>query len=173
MGRKMPGAPPPHSAESDDVGCEHNPLDAVLHVFSIVRGDMQTVWFPVPVAALFRRIVNVVSALSISNQYLHSTPDPDPPQPRPSALQWSNSPTADTRAHRGRPSTSYSYAYSEVAADLPEVTERPNPDTSSSSRTDQIHQLINNPVLYDPLRKPRYPIVLCHGESSQSQSRMS
>ncbi|KAI0694843.1 alpha/beta-hydrolase [Earliella scabrosa] len=124
---------------------------------------MQTVWFPVPVAALFRRIVNVVSALSISNQYLHSTPDPDPPQPRPSALQWPNSPTADTRAHRGRPSTSHSYAYSEVTADLPEVTERPNPDTSSSSRTDQIHQLINNPVLYDPLRKPRYPIVLCHG----------
>ncbi|KAI0759369.1 alpha/beta-hydrolase [Trametes elegans] len=30
-------------------------------------------------------------------------------------------------------------------------------------RNDQIHQLISNPALYDPVRKPRYPIVLCHG----------
>ena len=27
----------------------------------------------------------------------------------------------------------------------------------------EIHRLIQNPVLYDPLRAPRYPIVLCHG----------
>lgn len=30
--------------------------------------------------------------------------------------------------------------------------------------TDLIHQLLVNPVLYDPLRAPRYPIALCHGE---------
>lgn len=29
---------------------------------------------------------------------------------------------------------------------------------------DTIHQLIRNPALYDPLRTPRYPIVLCHGK---------
>ena len=28
---------------------------------------------------------------------------------------------------------------------------------------DEIHRLMQNPVLYDPLRSPRYPIVLCHG----------
>ena len=28
---------------------------------------------------------------------------------------------------------------------------------------DEIHRLIQNPVLYNPLRAPRYPIVLCHG----------
>jgi hypothetical protein len=28
---------------------------------------------------------------------------------------------------------------------------------------DEIHRLMQNPVLYDPLRAPRYPIVLCHG----------
>jgi triacylglycerol lipase len=28
---------------------------------------------------------------------------------------------------------------------------------------DEIHCLMQNPVLYDPLRAPRYPIVLCHG----------
>jgi hypothetical protein len=29
---------------------------------------------------------------------------------------------------------------------------------------DTIHQLLRNPVLFDPLRRPRHPIVLCHGE---------
>ncbi len=28
---------------------------------------------------------------------------------------------------------------------------------------DEIHRLIQNTVLYNPLRVPRYPIVLCHG----------
>lgn len=31
---------------------------------------------------------------------------------------------------------------------------------------DIIHQLIQNPALYDPLRTPRYPIVLCHGNNT-------
>jgi triacylglycerol lipase len=28
---------------------------------------------------------------------------------------------------------------------------------------DEIRRLIQNPALYNPLRAPRYPIVLCHG----------
>jgi hypothetical protein len=38
-------------------------------------------------------------------------------------------------------------------------------DRGSDSREtlDEIHRLMKNPVLYDPLRAPRYPIVLCHG----------
>ena len=35
----------------------------------------------------------------------------------------------------------------------------------SRETLDEIHRLMQNPVLYDPLRAPRYPIVLCHGVS--------
>jgi hypothetical protein len=33
----------------------------------------------------------------------------------------------------------------------------------SRETLDEIHRLMQNPILYDPLRAPRYPIVLCHG----------
>ncbi len=122
-------------------------LDVVLHVFLIVDGDMQTVWFPVPVAAFFRRIVNVVSTLSISQQYLHSPADPDAPR----------SSLARRRASTPQRLDAYT--------DLDEAREKDTHHKTSSSWTpDQIHLLMNNPALYHPLRKPRYPIVLCHGE---------
>ena len=45
---------------------------------------------------------------------------------------------------------------------LPESeSEKPN-----TLPPDIIHQLLVNPALYDPLRTPRYPIVLCHGAFS-------
>lgn len=123
---------------------------------------MQTIWFPVPVAALFRRLVNVVSTISISQQYLQPTTDD---APRSYALRWpkwlSASRTSDSQVYGRTPVTLSAYT---DTTSIPEIEER---DTSSSSRCDQIHQLINNPALYDPLRKPRYPIVLCHGECSQ------
>ncbi len=147
--RQAPGVIP-ISMKLDDAPthCPTPPtLDVVLHVFLIVDGDMQTVWFPVPVAAFFRRIVNVVSTLSISQQYLQSPADPDAPR---SSLR------------RRRASTPQHDAYT----DLDEAREKGNSrrKTSSSWTPDQIHLLMNNPALYDPLRKPRYPIVLCHGE---------
>lgn len=38
------------------------------------------------------------------------------------------------------------------------------PDAEPESEPpDIIHQLLRNPVLYNPLRTPRNPIVLCHG----------
>ena len=48
---------------------------------------------------------------------------------------------------------------------------QPEPSNSSShppegpkyDSVDAIHRLMQHPALYDPLRKPRYPIVLCHG----------
>ncbi|TFK93287.1 alpha/beta-hydrolase [Polyporus arcularius HHB13444] len=107
---------------------------------------MQTVWFPVPVAAFFRRIVNVVSTLSISQQYLHSPADPDAPR----------SSLARRRASTPQRLDAYT--------DLDEAREKDTHHKTSSSWTpDQIHLLMNNPALYHPLRKPRYPIVLCHG----------
>lgn len=43
-----------------------------------------------------------------------------------------------------------------------------NADTLKSHRyhttkKDVIHSLLRNPVIFNPIRKPRYPIVLCHG----------
>lgn len=37
------------------------------------------------------------------------------------------------------------------------------PPTPPRERDNTIHQLMRNPALRDPLRTPRYPIVLCHG----------
>lgn len=37
-------------------------------------------------------------------------------------------------------------------------------DTPIKNVISPIHQLLLSPVLYDPIRKPRNPIVLCHGE---------
>jgi triacylglycerol lipase len=39
----------------------------------------------------------------------------------------------------------------------------PNKSLPPSNRSSIIHQLLRNPALYDPLRTPRFPIVLCHG----------
>ena len=44
----------------------------------------------------------------------------------------------------------------------PEPADR---DRDNRESLDEIHRLMQNPVLYDPLRAPRYPIVLCHGAS--------
>ncbi|KAF5369596.1 hypothetical protein D9758_002629 [Tetrapyrgos nigripes] len=80
---------------------------------------MSSVYVPAQVVLLFRRIVNVISTISLSTHYLRSS-------------STSSSSTPSTK---------------------PE--EPPRDDT--------IHRLITNPALFDPLRKPRYPIVLCHG----------
>lgn len=40
----------------------------------------------------------------------------------------------------------------------------PRPDlVRNPPPADTIHQLMQNPPLHNPLRTPRYPIVLCHG----------
>ena len=144
-----------------------------LHVFLIAVGDMQTVWFPVPVAALFRRIVNVVSTLSISHQYLsQSRADPSDPHP-PYSRRWSSWLANTSRLDPRRILYVDSHTtYSDLTVDRAQVDSPPplNPSTSSSSPPDQIHQLIEHPALYDPLRKPRYPIVLCHGKQTTPMS---
>ncbi|RPD74028.1 alpha/beta-hydrolase [Lentinus tigrinus ALCF2SS1-7] len=117
---------------------------------------MQTVWFPVPVAAFFRRIVNVVSTLSISQHYFQSPTDPDAPR---SPSQW---PFSRARVGRRASSPHKAHAYTDLTADKLDEKKVPHRQTSSWT-PDQIHLLMNNPALYDPLRTPRYPIVLCHG----------
>ncbi|KAI0373778.1 alpha/beta-hydrolase [Pilatotrama ljubarskyi] len=126
---------------------------------------MQTVWFPVPVAAFFRRIVNVVSTLSISHHYLHQPPM-DAAEPRRSyafqALQW---PEWLTQSRRPWKLSMAGGGGEEMDSQGDDIREPPRRTISRprSQRNDQIHQLISHPALYDPVRKPRYPIVLCHG----------
>ncbi|TRM62145.1 Alpha/Beta hydrolase protein [Schizophyllum amplum] len=47
----------------------------------------------------------------------------------------------------------------------PSPSQPPRPPESDRKRrrTDVIHKLMANPALFDPLRRPRYPLVLCHG----------
>ncbi|KAK7469157.1 hypothetical protein VKT23_003647 [Stygiomarasmius scandens] len=42
-------------------------------------------------------------------------------------------------------------------------TSSTTPAPEEPERDDTIHRLIRNPTLFDPVRRPRYPIVLCHG----------
>ncbi|KAI0671133.1 Alpha/Beta hydrolase protein [Trametes maxima] len=126
---------------------------------------MQTVWFPLPVAALFRRIVNVVSTLSISHHYLHQSPaDAEHPSRRHNAFQTLQWPSWLTNSQR-----TWKLSLNSIDMDSQgnrEGRREPPRRTVSpprSQRNDQIHQLLSHPALYDPIRKPRYPIVLCHG----------
>ncbi|SCZ88576.1 BZ3500_MvSof-1268-A1-R1_Chr2-1g04501 [Microbotryum saponariae] len=46
----------------------------------------------------------------------------------------------------------------------PKTEHEPN-SQKAEPRVDQINSLLRHPTLYDPIRKPRNPIVLCHGQS--------
>lgn len=43
-----------------------------------------------------------------------------------------------------------------------EVVQSPNPNEKANKK-DEINTLLSYPTLFDPVRKPRHPIVLCHG----------
>ncbi|KAG2060719.1 alpha/beta-hydrolase [Suillus hirtellus] len=51
---------------------------------------------------------------------------------------------------------------SSISSNLPQG-KLPPQEPSESDSTDTIHRLLRNPTLYDPIRAPRFPIVLCHG----------
>ncbi len=50
--------------------------------------------------------------------------------------------------------------YSDPNSEPPDPMDRAREERKN---VDEIHRLIQNTVLYNPLRVPRYPIVLCHG----------
>ncbi|KAG1743184.1 alpha beta-hydrolase [Suillus paluster] len=52
-----------------------------------------------------------------------------------------------------------------VESELPRGKLPPKAPTepSEGDSNDIIHRLLRNPALYDPIRAPRFPIVLCHG----------
>ncbi|GLB38160.1 putative triacylglycerol lipase [Lyophyllum shimeji] len=176
---------------------------------------MNSVYFPAHVVLVLRRIVNVISSLSISNQYLllrqaqadeerirHRT---SPPSSRkrvslressswPSCLTWdwprlvwSDTGAVNDSGSLHSPGSRWSwpallsiFAQQDTQTQTDDPPPPPKPhksDRRSAPRTklpspeptqapaspDTIHQLMHNPTLYDPLRAPRYPIVLCHG----------
>ncbi|KAH8086003.1 alpha/beta-hydrolase, partial [Cristinia sonorae] len=132
---------------------------------------MQNIWFPAPVFLFFRRIVNVVSTLSISQQYLLQQKSleagqNDTRQPNSWGLRtldwksWVNSPkfslaSPEEEQYFEHPSN---HPPSNAPTPRKRFSHVPKPRPA-----DQIHTLIENPVLLDPVRKPRHPIVLCHG----------
>lgn len=130
---------------------------------------MQSLWLPAPVVVLLRRVVNVVSTLSISHHYLQPRGQPAS-QPGDDAQQYSTKlwetfrslqwPTWINSSRR----ISLDAKTADVTdwrdiSDLPDIHDVPRKERPP----DAIHSLLNSPVLYDPVRRPRYPIALCHG----------
>ncbi|PFH54027.1 hypothetical protein AMATHDRAFT_170612 [Amanita thiersii Skay4041] len=122
---------------------------------------MNNVFVPPNVAVLLKRLANVVSTLSISSQYFahHS----DKPNPKELSLPWlarkwswppifsldsGGPPIQDFPPPPRRQPRKF-----QTGSTLPDKPDIPHPP-------DIIHQLIQNPALYDPFRTPRYPIVL-------------
>lgn len=139
---------------------------------------MQTIWFPIPVALFFRRLVNVVSTFSISHHYLQhryikQDPESDGSGPRAcptsswrtfKTIDWLSSVLGNARLSIALQEGDFG---SEPNYQLPEGHEPKYKNNNHSAPTsrpvDQLHILLNSPTLFDPVRKPRYPIVLCHG----------
>ncbi|KAF9009321.1 alpha/beta-hydrolase [Hymenopellis radicata] len=132
---------------------------------------MSSVHFPVRVAALFRRVVQAVSSLSVSNQQLlkDSSVSDEPKQDSSWRSWWSSEERWYWHLTQVDPNawfafnlsslTEVSSTYSSGLGTFP-----PSPgDIPPRESSDTIHRLIQNPALYNPLRTPRYPIVLCHG----------
>ncbi len=203
---------------------------------------MSNIWFPVPVATLFRRLLNVISTASIAHHYLlpsrslavsddlpeheldprsacrilrengrqdvgaaHAPPRTtgadgldgflkgtcwrqplhslgvltSPPYAIASgrlSISWLRWPTRPSLFQPASRSANYAQQLDEPprtdeggrsSAPIPSSCPSPNPYPPSPPTEHEnrgaIHRLMQSPVLYDPLRAPRFPIVLCHG----------
>ncbi|RDB19050.1 Lipase 2 [Hypsizygus marmoreus] len=186
---------------------------------------MSSVYFPAHVVLVLRRIVNVISSLSISNQYLlikqdrararaqstststsTSTADAgtlNPPSSRAVDVEWPkwdwprlvllDAITQSSSRYKLKtegiclPWIGGGWSWSAMlststqqdttpSAPLPPLPSPPKRDQTQQPQwklerekereareLDTIHQLMQHPALYEPLRTPRYPIVLCHG----------
>lgn len=66
--------------------------------------------------------------------------------------------------HHSAPSSSSSKSNSSSSSS--NSSSPPPPPHKGGKGTGRIHELMRHPALYSPVRAPRYPIVLCHGESN-------
>ncbi|KAJ7624966.1 Alpha/Beta hydrolase protein [Mycena polygramma] len=159
---------------------------------------MNGISFPV---LLFRRLVNVISTLSLSNQYvLHKQARAEEKaqgkQPARTALNslkipewrwvlWDTSQSDSSVVHASNNSLSWLSWVSMSGLQMesgpgyspnssPDMRPKPRkppkspppeplPEMEQDTSPDAIHQLLLHPALFDPVRTPRYPIVLSHG----------
>ncbi|KJA17981.1 hypothetical protein HYPSUDRAFT_79384 [Hypholoma sublateritium FD-334 SS-4] len=179
---------------------------------------MSSVYFPAHVVVLFRRLVNVVSTLSISNHCTRkdgnfaAIPSDAPTANRFSYDQSRRSDSSEWArwpiGHLEGPDTTRKFVSDsgalmkaalslpgwipgwsslflspETVSNGPSYNDAPPPTMPPTSAPEErpphkvppkvpeesdlpqdiIHQLLANPALVDPIRTPRYPIVLCHG----------
>lgn len=142
---------------------------------------MHTLWLPGSVALLFRRVVNVVYSLSISQQYLlprlqlgedgaNSAEDRLRLWEGFKAIRWPSW-NNGSRSLSSSASSSSGMDLERQEVQAVEVDrEAPQHLQHHDRPKDTIHQLIHSPVLYDPVRKPRNPIALCHGKPVQARA---
>ena len=142
---------------------------------------MQSLWSPPPVFVLFRRIVNAFSAFSVSQHYLlQRAPPPTPPSPEANARNR----TAEAYnvlkpfawlGWLSRDQAAFSVAAETVSSSHEPLGDPPPPTyrrrTTRKRASDTIHRLLHNPVLYEPVRAPRNPVVLCHGAWTSLHTR--
>ncbi|KAJ7031615.1 Alpha/Beta hydrolase protein [Mycena alexandri] len=159
---------------------------------------MSGISFPV---LFFRRLVNVISTLSVSNQYLlHKQARAEERaggrQPAWNTLNslkipawrwvlWNTTPLSRSSSPIVHASPALSMSNQSQRTFEPGSDSGGSPNSSPSTRPkprrphkntppnplpdqepltpDAIHQLLLHPALLDPLRTPRYPIVLSHG----------
>ncbi|KAF4576964.1 hypothetical protein EYR36_004948 [Pleurotus pulmonarius] len=134
---------------------------------------MHSVHVPAHLTLFLRRLVNVFGTLSLSNQYLlHRQAKLDNLQPRVASvlrLPW-------LTERKWTWNSLVQLSNNNESAELPEPPHEPQrnshntpqhprrrPWPTDNAPPDIIHQLLANPALSDPIRTPRYPLVLCHG----------
>ncbi|KAJ7057127.1 Alpha/Beta hydrolase protein [Mycena amicta] len=129
----------------------------------------------VPVVVLLRRLFNAISTLSVSKEYLLLRKQRKELEEKRSAslkaslsaeLEHDSHPSAELPPHAS-PSHPQPHPNPQPQQPPPPEPEpRPQPRDEPKQPPepiDAIHQLLHHPALFDPLRTPRYPIVLCHG----------
>ncbi|KAF8349398.1 Alpha/Beta hydrolase protein [Amanita rubescens] len=149
---------------------------------------MNNVYVSPNVVRLLTRLANVVSTFSISNHYFFRKSDKTNPEVS-KTQSWSLT-FADLRVSlheasltakgltlpwfNGKWSWPPILSYLETELQSSNNGPSPPPTIGGSGKKpkmrlqrpeppDTVHLLLQNPTLYDPLRTPRYPVVLCHG----------
>ncbi|KAF7329923.1 Ubiquitin-related modifier 1 [Mycena kentingensis (nom. inval.)] len=128
----------------------------------------------VPVVVLLRRLFNAFSTLSVSNQYLRQKADAEGPSSKKplQSASFATDVQVDTPRDTGPPPQSSPSQPPLRPHPQPRKAPQPEPEPRPQTRPepeqaqeplDTIHQLLLHPALFDPLRVPRYPLVLCHG----------
>ncbi|KAH7885198.1 alpha beta-hydrolase [Phlebopus sp. FC_14] len=150
---------------------------------------MNNISFPVQIVAIIRRLFNVISTLSLTNQYLLSRIQSDNSSPQvPSERLDGQEVSQQVQSHAqaggswswlmscilsesfSLATASHSTTYNEPDNGLSTAHDRGEdyrssnaPNSNKDEHQDTIHRLMSNPSLFNPVRAPRYPIVLCHG----------